>query len=1220
MNSDWESASEAEDFGVSSVGALEQISKDNIYQAYLKSLDKYQKYRGKFTELAKRYRELEKDNAKARQVLVETQDKALRRISELREQCQLEQQAKAHLESALRIEIDDLHCMNSALQTKLELRADNIDHVNGSSSQEQSLINLSCDLDTSSEQDNLIAKLEQELKELQHKHTEEMSKNQLNEQSIVELTAHLDKSREEIKQLKTREEENTIMLAENKMMIHSELENKESEMKKLREKITGMGEKEISLIRDLQTSKESLAKQKSELDVVSKDKLKLEDRLKEVFEEKKAVNIELREMKDKIEKVNSKFKTLSEDKTSLQSQNELLNIEIKKCKDEMNELQRQKALLNEEIKSIKIVAESSESDAISSLQESMKSQATQLETKIGDATKDLKKTIEEKSLEITQCRAKIESLKNERRDHEKTLEREIREKNELKTQVTNILQEIGRLEDQVKNVRESHSSIQVEKQKLEEKIEKIQRQHNENSTAKSKMLKDLEAKLQAIQCENSQLSEKNCLLEESSRRNSDELKKLQSNLSESQDFLRLENNRLIESSRILEEKIKTLNDQLTQCSGDHAKLYDEKERLEHQLRTLQDENETKEKEKLCLIEDVNSQNIELNSVKAKIAQLETEKLNLTECCDNLRIVVENIKKENDAMMKTRDELQKSFDKMKIEFSNQARLRAELETELKQSQEESAKESRKNEELKMQNDRLTSKVKQLEIDADEIREQKLQIEECIARASEKELIADEKIEELSQALSETQSEVINLQQLELAVSSTNKELECLNKGLLKKVNDLENQINRHRDYQQIRDENIALSTQQNVLNQKLAQLEHEKATSNETVRELQNKVFECEELRARSLSMLAEKDDLRKSTEERFQKIVHENEALTDSLKKLEDSLLLLRTSSEEKNNALLAQLKAFADYQEIKVQNEDFEKKNSKLEKEMTVSESENDSLRKSLDATSSQLKTLNEEKSRLEKEIESSRSIIKDLNKDFEDRQKEVESLREEKAAWVAQQEVSAMKLSSESESSAVKPNGKSSNEENTRLQDTNRELLLRLENLEKTSERKISDMTQEIEDLMEKDRLYVHVCSELSELKEKYDQLSKEKLSCEKESKNDDELAAVRIERDELSGRMKKILSEVEDVSNKNIFLEQKVENYLILEQSNERLKLTNEKLSRQLDETLVSDMTKKLCHSNIISNYFFLGFYASSRRGYSSQYRVRVFKKHTVSGNFI
>lgn len=50
----------------------------------------------------------------------------------------------------------------------------------------------------------------------------------------------------------------------------------------------------------------------------------------------------------------------------------------------MNELQRQKMLLSEEIKSIKIVNESSESEAIVSLQESMKTSNAQFEARIKD--------------------------------------------------------------------------------------------------------------------------------------------------------------------------------------------------------------------------------------------------------------------------------------------------------------------------------------------------------------------------------------------------------------------------------------------------------------------------------------------------------------------------------------------------------------------------------------------------------------------------------------------------------------------------------------------------------------------------------------------------------------------------------------------------------------------------------------------------------------------
>jgi len=53
-------------------------------------------------------------------VLVETQDRSLRRISELREQCALEQQAKAHLEENLRSDLEEKDNLIAVLNTKVE--------------------------------------------------------------------------------------------------------------------------------------------------------------------------------------------------------------------------------------------------------------------------------------------------------------------------------------------------------------------------------------------------------------------------------------------------------------------------------------------------------------------------------------------------------------------------------------------------------------------------------------------------------------------------------------------------------------------------------------------------------------------------------------------------------------------------------------------------------------------------------------------------------------------------------------------------------------------------------------------------------------------------------------------------------------------------------------------------------------------------------------------
>jgi chromosome segregation ATPase len=294
-----------------------------------------------------------------------------------------------------------------------------------------------------------------------------------------------------------------------------------------------------------------------------------------------------------------------------------------------------------------MVNENSESEAIKNLQESMKTTIGAIEQKLTDTTQELADVIEGKEAAIknlsdeqatlqeryenlckekeeadqtlasktaelveqlkslhsekedvvaenTVVKTKIDNLKAEKRDLEKTLEREIREKSELKTQVTNILQEIGRLEDQLKEVKLSHSVIQTEKQTLEEKIEKIQKQHTD---AKNKLekeannkwqtkIKELEAKLLTMEGERVQMSSNNQRLQNEAvaaetrfKADKTELNlKLQEleTLATGTDELK---NQLAES----EKKAKAVSDQLTQCTGDHAKLFNEKELLDHQV-------------------------------------------------------------------------------------------------------------------------------------------------------------------------------------------------------------------------------------------------------------------------------------------------------------------------------------------------------------------------------------------------------------------------------------------------------------------------------------------------------------------------------------------------------------------------------------------------------------------------------------------------------------
>lgn len=98
-----------------------QVTKEQLYEAYRKMQTKYHKYRGRFTDLVSHYHDMDRSKAKLEAILVETQDKALRRIADLKEQCQLEQQAKAHLEDALRNDIEEKDHVINTLNTKVSV-------------------------------------------------------------------------------------------------------------------------------------------------------------------------------------------------------------------------------------------------------------------------------------------------------------------------------------------------------------------------------------------------------------------------------------------------------------------------------------------------------------------------------------------------------------------------------------------------------------------------------------------------------------------------------------------------------------------------------------------------------------------------------------------------------------------------------------------------------------------------------------------------------------------------------------------------------------------------------------------------------------------------------------------------------------------------------------------------------------------------------------------
>ncbi|XP_022172589.1 golgin subfamily A member 4-like isoform X3 [Myzus persicae] len=268
FHTDIESASEIDD-SVSVVSEYaNEITKENLYAAYKKLHGRYHKHKFKYTELADKFKQTVTIHDKDKITMTKAQDKLLQRIAELKEQCTLEQAAKAHMEDALRNDIEERDHIISTLNTKIDLLRKN------SSDECESSSVTSVDL---------LAKCERLNDELSSTKSECASlENQ------IEL-------------LKKSEEITLLSLAENKMAIHKELETKEDQIKKLEKTINGLQMENQILLKEkashLSTNSYQININQNVQEEITKQLNELEGEMSSAFEFKEN---EVKELKNQL--------------------------------------------------------------------------------------------------------------------------------------------------------------------------------------------------------------------------------------------------------------------------------------------------------------------------------------------------------------------------------------------------------------------------------------------------------------------------------------------------------------------------------------------------------------------------------------------------------------------------------------------------------------------------------------------------------------------------------------------------------------------------------------------------------------------------------------------------------------------------------------------------------------------------------------------------------
>ncbi|XP_009946122.1 PREDICTED: golgin subfamily A member 4-like, partial [Leptosomus discolor] len=102
-------------------GNTDSLSKEQLLQRLRRMERSLGNYRGKYSELVSAYQVIQREKKKLQGILSQSQDKALRRIGELREELQMDQQAKKHLQEEFDASLEEKDQLISVLQTQVSL-------------------------------------------------------------------------------------------------------------------------------------------------------------------------------------------------------------------------------------------------------------------------------------------------------------------------------------------------------------------------------------------------------------------------------------------------------------------------------------------------------------------------------------------------------------------------------------------------------------------------------------------------------------------------------------------------------------------------------------------------------------------------------------------------------------------------------------------------------------------------------------------------------------------------------------------------------------------------------------------------------------------------------------------------------------------------------------------------------------------------------------------
>ncbi|NWR17749.1 GOGA4 protein, partial [Emberiza fucata] len=449
------------------LGNMDTFSKEQLLQRLRRMERSLGNYRGKYSELVSAYQVTQREKKKLQSILSQSQDKALRRIGELREELQMDQQAKKHLQEEFDASLEEKDQLINVLQTQVlllkqrlqngqigtelpdqdvqsepqirspmkDVSAENIVEPGSNEDNEDSVKKLENLIQRVKRQENLLqrcketirshkeccAQLTNEKEALQEQLEERLQElEKMKDLHMAEKTKLITQLRDAKNLIEQLEQDKGMVIAETKRQMHETLEMKEEEVAQLRARIKQITTKGEELKEQKEKSEraafEELEKavsiaQKTE-EARKKLQIEMDEKIKAVEKasEEERVNLqrELTRVKQEVVEI---MKKSSEERVS-----ELEKIHKKELatKDqELNErLQAQEKVFQEKMKA---ALEKNQSECLKVLQEQEQQESLaleELELQKKAVQSECDKKVEKMHQELETCRTRILELES----------------------------------------------------------------------------------------------------------------------------------------------------------------------------------------------------------------------------------------------------------------------------------------------------------------------------------------------------------------------------------------------------------------------------------------------------------------------------------------------------------------------------------------------------------------------------------------------------------------------------------------------------------------------------------------------------------------------------------------------------------------------------------------------------------------------------------------